>query len=222
MSDEDTSLTGRHLKRARNGDAASLVWLGERLYPFTVGYVRYRYGRRLKQLQLEAEEVASYAYMILQSRLGDVRPRDGRFGMVVRRLLRSVVDQHVRNQGKTQSRNRLETGPRDPEAPDVIAELPDGRRASPIEEIRRSEIARRILQVLQSLSAEDRAILLMRYFEEHSWDQIAQAVNSERAPERHASVVTLRQRCHRVRQALRQQVPPEVVDELLEPLPEAG
>ena len=89
MTSPPPDLTTQHVRRATNGDGASLSWVFERFSPLLLSQARFRLGPVLSA-RIDAEDVVAEAWLTALGKLGDLTPRDGRYTPVLLRFLAKI------------------------------------------------------------------------------------------------------------------------------------
>jgi RNA polymerase sigma-70 factor (ECF subfamily) len=199
-------LTTRHVRGAVQGDEASLTWLIERFSPWLRLQAEYRLGRTMVA-RVSPDDVVQEAWLAVLPKLGDLVAREGRLTPVLLsylskticgraiNLLRSHLTQAAREQTPTGRTNSGSLGE------DQILALTRTSSAR----ARASELARSLTRALHELAEGEREVLVLRLVEGLS--------NAEAAEELGDLPNTVAQRYHRALFALRQRLPPALVEE---------
>jgi RNA polymerase sigma factor (sigma-70 family) len=210
--DAISSPTSLHVGRARQGDSESLSWVIERFSPLLLASARYRLRGELLRV-CDPEDLVQEVWMVAIGRLGDLRPRDGRYTPVLLKFLTTTLlgklsnlfQKHVRGKPK-----RLE--PRDDRDADRGAAGIE-QVASPwtgvITRVLRREVEDAVASSLASLAPADLEIVLLRGIEQHSYKEIAAIIGGE--PK--SLVVRYGRALEKLRQRLPESVFAELIDE---------
>jgi RNA polymerase sigma factor (sigma-70 family) len=153
--------TSFHVQRAVTGDAISLEWLVARLSPLLRAQAAYRLDAPLRAV-CEPDDLVQEAWLVLLPRLGELRPREGRYTPVLLRFLATVLLQRVRNLTRRQMvRQGRSAGAEPVEAVPADA---SGAVTKALQRERHDEVRR----CLDELATQDREILILRGIEQQS------------------------------------------------------
>ncbi|MEZ5966524.1 MAG: sigma-70 family RNA polymerase sigma factor [Planctomycetota bacterium] len=190
-------VTSLHVQRAVAGNPASLEWVMGRLSPMLLTQATYRLGRRLPT-PCEPDDLVQEAWTVLLPRLGTLRPRDGRYTPVLLRFLATVILNRVRNLTRKHLASSIDAASqREALAADASSVLTNAAR---------QEEHRAVTRCLESLTAADREVIVLRGVEQQSAKTTAMLLGcSEEAATK---------RYQRALARLRQALPRSVFEEL--------
>ena len=163
-----------HVKRAKNGDAASLEWVVRRFTPLLLEQARYRLGTSLRAF-CDPEDLVSEVWAIALPRLADLTVRDGRATPVLVKFLATTLLYRANGLMRKQARRSARQHPAAPEregAADPVAGLRDERSGIVTNAMRR-EMEGAVAKALGSLETGDREIILLRAVEQVSTKTVA-------------------------------------------------
>jgi RNA polymerase sigma-70 factor (ECF subfamily) len=158
--------------RARAGEADAFAELYRQYWPRVFGLCRHLLG-----LRAAAEDAASEVFLRAQRSLGSY-DRSRPFA----RWLLAIASNHCIDQLRRSGAARTlfqEEAPTEPV----------GTGRSPLEQVIAAEQSEQLQQALQHLPAPHRRVLALRYASEMSYDEIAQALQTDRA---HVGVLIFR------------------------------
>jgi RNA polymerase sigma-70 factor (ECF subfamily) len=146
------------LERYRNGDRDAFAEI-------VVRYQRPVYNAALWMLRNvdDARDVAQTVFLKVVERLDDYDPRYKFFSWIYRIAVNEALNQQRRHGHE--------------EPLDEDAEIPDGESPSPESQMQMAERSRHVHSALQSLSTNDRTVLMLRHFSECSYDEIAEILD---------------------------------------------
>lgn len=195
--------TSYHVRRAREGDAASLNWVVERLSPLLLAQARYRLGKALRNLY-DPEDLVNEVWTIAWQKLPSIEPRDERYTPVLVKYLSTVLFNRVRS---LLERHVMGKPPvvRAGEEFDPVADLAAGGTGVTTQ-MWRGEMCRILIDGLEQLSDEDRELVILRGIEQHPYRDLVPVVGGE--PK------ALAVRYQRALVKLRAKLPDSVLDEL--------
>lgn len=205
----DGGFTAR-IRRALEGDAASLGCIVEMLTPWLLGQARWRL-RLARVTSVEADDVVQRAWEIVLPKLfpralctagaegQDLRDRNGHLGPVLRRYLATTVLNIVNGLAQQRIRDRLQFGH---DAGSGSASWP-AATSDALARSLRAERARVLLACIDGLKPVDQAILIMAAVEELPREEIARKVAGMEGGEA-MTPGALRVRLHRIRERLRE------------------
>ncbi len=205
-SGDDTSL---HVRRALEGERASLEWIVEHFTPLLLAQARYRLGRHLQGLY-DPEDLVQQVWAIALPRLGSIVARENRYTPVLLRFLGTVllrnyqhlIEKHV--SGKPATVNLAGPSSGDVQTVFDVAAVVTGVITSCM----RRESVEKIGDILDSLSPAHREIFILRAIEELPYGLLAAKLGVEEG--------TLRMRYARALEELRHCLPPTMIDDLAE------
>jgi RNA polymerase sigma factor (sigma-70 family) len=196
--------TSVHVRRARQGDKASLSWVIERFSPLLLAAARYHMRDSLSRVA-DPEDVLGEVWLSTLPRLADLDEREGRLTPVLLKFLTSTLRNKVYNLLKKQawgkSRRRQLEGSA---AEGVLSALP-AESTNVLARLVRGEVEDAVLRSLERLSPGDRELIILRGIEQRSYKEIAalQRVDD----------TGLRMRYRRALEKLRQELPGSVYGE---------
>ncbi len=182
--DERQAEARRLLRAARNGDRAAFR-------KFVEAYMRavYAIGSRLMGNHDDADDIAQETFVRAWQALDRY---DARYSPYT--WLRTIATRLAVNELEKRRRRQTEGGERF----DVVAETRASTRADPAEELDGREAEERVAEALASLPDEYRAALVLRTYEELSYEEIARELE--------IPVGTVMSRIHRARRMLRERL----------------
>src|SRR6516165_5813288 len=180
----DSDETDRLLQRAQAGDRQAFEELFARHRSYLHQVIAVRLDSRLRQ-RLDPEDVVQEVQAEAFRRLPDFLRRQP---MAFRLWLRKTAYERLlklREQHVQAARRSVE---REVPLPDrsswLLAQQLQATGSTPSQRFSRREIARRLNQALGQLSEADREILLMRHYEELSYDEISSLLEIDAAAAR--------------------------------------
>lgn len=165
-SDEITSL---HVRRAVDGNQASVSWLVERLNPLLLMQARWRMRGQLAGI-CEPADLVQEAWIVLLPRLPELEHRDGRLTPVLLRFLTSSIVRKLHNLLRREARRRIHNGNDDDNRSDPDPIHP---ATGVVSGIVRGERQCQVRDALDSLTADDRAAIVMRGIEQQELPNVA-------------------------------------------------
>lgn len=202
--------TSLHVRRALAGESRSVEWIVDHFSPLLLAQARYRLSRAL-QGRYDPEDLVQDVWAVCLPKLGAIEAREGRFTPVLLRylgttLLRThhhLVEKHLAGKPGTvglgsEGGDGARAGPAGLEAPVTGA----------VTRARKSEARDRVAAVIDALPDHHREILILRGLEEMPYRLAARKLGVDEP--------TLRARFRRAALALKDCLPADVVDELLE------
>lgn len=199
--------TTQHVHGAVRGDERSLAWLVDRFSPLLRAQAEYRLGRAMAD-RVSPDDVVQEAWISVLPKLASLVPKEGRLTPVLLAYLGKTVCGRAVNLLRSHLIRSSRERPLEPTSDSSIAPIDpvadlvrssSGRAA-------RSELAQCLTLALNSLSPQDREVLVIRLIEGRT--------NSEAAQELGSSPNTVAQRYHRALQYLRSLLPASLMDEL--------
>ena len=201
-AERNEPLTTMHVRRAIDGDDASLTWLVTRLSPLLLAQVSFRLGPKLRVLY-DPQDLVQEAWLTLLPRLRDLPERNGRHTPGLLRFLSTTL------LNKTNTLVQKHLGAR--RAADTPAEgwseIPVDQSGIVTNAIRR-ETRDTVLAHIEAMDDQDREILLMRGIEQQRNQTVGLLLGLT------PQAVSMRYR--RALERLREQLPGSVFDELVE------
>jgi RNA polymerase sigma-70 factor (ECF subfamily) len=207
--EDSEELTTLHVRRATDGDPASIAWIIDRFTPALLTQAQFRLDRHLRGLY-DPEDLLQDVWAVMLPRLGDLTPRDGRLTPVLLRFLSTallnrygtLIQKHIA--GKPLRAHDVAVPGSAPRG-DPCEQLP-AEQTTVVTKAVRHEATTRLLAALTELSESDREIIVLRGLEQTSIRTVAQLL---RITENAASV-----RYHRALHRLRERLPDSVFAEL--------
>jgi RNA polymerase sigma-70 factor (ECF subfamily) len=172
------------VERASGGDADAFEALVAK-YQDRVYYIALRLVHRPE----EAEDVTQETFLKVYRALPKFGGRSAFYTWIFRITVNTALSR-LRSLGRRREREIAAPIGADREEPGAIPE-PASREEGPVETVAYRESSRRVEEAIQSLGPEDRAAIILRDFEELSYDEIAEALSSTRA--------AVKSRLHRAR-----------------------
>ena len=203
-----TPATTLHVRQAVRGDGKSLAWVFERFTPLVEAQVRMRLGASSDRA--EVEDLVSDTWVVTLQKLGDLSPREGRLAPVLLRFLGTTAVQlcnnHLRRKIKLRARQHATPQDATGAAPDPFA---DHARETlgVVTRVGQSETLDAVRAALQELEEEKRSLLVLRLVEGRSNQEIAEILGEK------PNTIAVRYR--RALDALRNQVPKQLLHELM-------
>lgn len=201
--------TSLQVRGALGGDAASLDWTITHFTPFLLAQARYRLSRHLQGLY-DPEDLVQRVWAVSLPRLGNIQAQGGRFTPVLLSFLGAVLLQDYRNLlAKHMDKPVARQPEREPEglSGDPINRIP-ASSSNAASHLVRSERVRELRDTLESLSDEDREIVVLHGIEQLPFKAIAAKLDANES--------TLRSRYHRALQQLKRRFPPSMIAEMEE------
>jgi RNA polymerase sigma factor (sigma-70 family) len=204
----DSDLTSIHVRRAEEGDAASLEWIVKRFSPLLLAQARFRLGERLRRLH-EPEDLVNEVWARALPRLSRLGSRDGRHTPVLLHFLATTLLNRVNDWLKVEiagPRGRLRVDrPAGTETSDWLAKFP-ADSIGVVTSVVRRERDGTIAKALEELDPADREIIVLRAIEQNPGSMVAAMLKlSEKA-------VSMRYR--RALERLRTRIPGSVFEEI--------
>ena len=205
MSEQgDLDHTSLQVRRAIDGDEASLEWVVERVSPLLTAQARERLGPVLRQ-RYDPEDIVQDAWIVALPRLAGLVREQRRVTPILLRFLGTTVLNRV----NTLLQKHLRHQPSSGEAlVDPVAAASDraAETRGVVTRMSRSETYRRILGLVEELPDEERRIVLFRGVEQHSPEEVAVMLDLK------PNTVTVKYR--RALEKLRTRLPESVFDEM--------
>jgi RNA polymerase sigma factor (sigma-70 family) len=151
------ALTTHHVRRAVDGDRASLEWLAGRLTPLLVAQVAYRMGPALRSTY-DAEDLVQDAWLVILPRLDDLVARGGRLTPVLLEFMSRTLRHTVRNLMRKQARAG--------EATRTPVESVAADASGVVTRACRGELRSLVREHIQELDPIDREVLIVRGVEQ--------------------------------------------------------
>lgn len=205
----DADVTTLHVRRAIDGDAASVAWVVERLSPLLLALARYKLTPSLRVL-CEPEDLVNETWLITLPRLAEIEEREGRSTPVLLRFLTTTLLRRLAGIARKHARRAKRAAPLDGGADresdaELLDRLPRETRGVVTIALQR-ELQGQVLASLAELPAQDREVLLLRGVEQHSNQTVATLLGIEPGA---ASM-----RYQRALKRLREALPGSVFDDL--------
>jgi RNA polymerase sigma-70 factor (ECF subfamily) len=151
----DTSL---HVRRARQGDAASREWIVQRFHPILVAQARLRLAQ-VGVDECDPEDLVHEAWAAALPRLPELAERAGRETPVLLKFLATTLLHHVNNLARRKLRRGTAAG-------DTALEgVPAVQRRALSEAVSREAVAA-VERALDALDPRDREVVLLRGIEQ--------------------------------------------------------
>jgi RNA polymerase sigma factor (sigma-70 family) len=166
-SGPESDLTTVHVRAAARGERESLEWVVARFTPLLLMQAAHRLHGPLRRV-VEPEDLVQDVWVRALPRIAELRPRDGRMTVVVARFLgttllnrlNSLLQKRLEGDGEP-----LSAGAPPPEPTD------DATRA--LSGLVRRERERAVRAAIEELSAEDRAVIVLRGIEQNPVQEVA-------------------------------------------------
>ena len=203
---DDSADTTIHVRRALDGDRASLDWIVAHFSPLLLAQARYRLGDTLKNLY-DPEDLVSETWAVALPRLPELPPRDGRHTPVLLRFLGTTLLYRFNNL----LRKHLGGKPKQKRGSEGVSSEADPLAALPadvsgvVSKALRHEAKGVVGESIDRLGEEDREIVILRGIEQNSPEEVAALLG---IPQPHVNV-----RYHRALKKLRVLLPASVFDE---------
>lgn len=205
---EPHDMTSYHVRRARDGEAASLEWVISRFSPLLRIQAEYRLTGPLRRLH-DADDLVDEVWLVALERLGDLRPREGRWTPVLLKYLSSTLLNKINNLLTSHLRN--------PAPMSLEGGRSAGRSVAPIGRVAaggtsvlggalRHESQDAVHEALLRLEAKEREVLVLRGIEQIDNQEVARILGEQPG--------TVSKRFRRALGALRAQLPGSLFDEL--------
>ncbi len=197
-----------HVRRAREGDDASLTWLVERFTPVLLAQARFRMGPALVR-EVDPEDLVQHVWAVALPALPALEARGGRETPVLVRFLATTLLYRVNELTRRAIRRRGTDASR----AEGLSRLPDAS-AGVVSRVVRSEASAALVRCIESLPEADRRVLVLRAFEQVSNQRVAELTGAT------PNAVSLRY--NRALEELRRRLPGSIVEELAAPDPDAA
>ena len=188
------------VRKAIGGDPESLNEVISWATPIILAHARYRLSRHFGT-SCEAEDLVQQVWAVALPRLGDIRPRDGRYSPVLLKFLSTTLLRIYLGMARRHASGK----PAEQPVGSVAGSLPDDASAV-ITRVLRHESEEALTEAIDSMSSEDRELLILRGVEQQGYEDISSKLGVEED--------TLRVRYHRALKRLRSVMSPDFVDEL--------
>jgi len=200
----DTSL---HVRRAIQGDTASVAWLADRLHPLLLAQARYRLSRGLAS-RVDPEDLVQQMWCICLPKLASIRPREGRYARVLLsffsstllRIHNNLVAKHL--VGKPRP---VQAASDDSVDPDPLVNLP-AATIGVLTSCMHRDTARAVDLAIQSQADDDRQMLILRGIEQLPYKLLAANLGANEG--------ALRMRYRRALDRLAQTLPASILEEM--------
>lgn len=195
-------LTTLHLRAAVRGERAALEWFVDRFTPLLLAQAAHRLGPELQRLT-DPEDLVQDVWVRVLPRLSGLKAREGRMTPVVLRFASSTLLNRLNTLLATHLRRAGDAGraPDEEHLPGLAAETTDAVGRSI-----KSEQAGEVRRAIAALSADDRAVVVLRGIEQNPVQDVALLLGLR------PNTVTVRYR--RALARLRELVPGSAFDEL--------
>lgn len=205
---ERSDITSFQLRKALDGDLASLGSVVQRVNPLLLNVARRRIGRSSR---IDPEDVVAEAWRIYIEKRPTIEPRDGRFTPSFLKYLSTTIVHVANNALRKEIREQMRR--REPETPSTtgaggIWDGIEARLRNLVRSASESEMNRKVDDCLDGLDPEDRELVIQRAVEGAPYGALAERLNEKEA--------TLRQRYARALGRLRKCLSGAVFDELLD------
>lgn len=202
--DNDPGRTSQNLRRAVDGDRAALEQVVERLTPLLLAQARHRIGPVLAA-EVDPEDVVADVWLRTLPKLAEIGAEADRRTPVLLRYLSTSVLQRINNLVT----RTLRRGPRAADLDDATPGGLDDLEASVthvVSRIARGELSEQVLERLDRLPEDDRAVVVLRGIEQRPFRDVAELLG---VTENTATV-----RYRRALEKLRAELPGSLFDEL--------
>jgi RNA polymerase sigma factor (sigma-70 family) len=197
----DGANTSFHVRGALHGDERSWSWIVSHLSPLLEMQASYRLPATVRRY-CDPKDLVNDAWMIAFSRMGDLRPRNGRFTPVLLRFLSSTLLRRVNDLIRTHIRRTRLGGP----AAGLKSSLErniEAQATSILGRAARSEARHRLAESLDELSAEEREVVVLLGIEQLANKEVAKMLGVQPS--------TLSMRYQRAREKLRRFLPDDIL-----------
>ncbi len=199
-SQSDPDPTSVELRQAAAGDLDSLEWLVHRFTPLLLAQAHHRIGEALGK-RVPPVELVQEVWAIALPRLGELVAGAGRATPVVVKFLGTVCDLRIRAHVRALEReNAMFEAP----GPEALHGLP-ADQSGLVTGVARRELFEKVRAAMDSLSSEEREVLLLRILEQRTGAEVARLLGLE------PNAVYVRQ--HRALAALRGVLQADLFDE---------
>ncbi|MBI4601463.1 MAG: sigma-70 family RNA polymerase sigma factor [Planctomycetes bacterium] len=205
---DPAGLTSMHVRRAREGDGASLEWLIRRLTPPLLASARRQLQGKLRALY-DPEDLVHEVWLVALPKLRELPLREGRYTPVLLKFLSGTLVNKVGNLLQKHVLGKVKRAQRGGEdgGTEAIARVPDSVTGILVRLIR-SETRSAVLEALEELSPQDREVLVLRGVDGSSYKAIGAVLGVDPA------VIPMRYK--RALERLRKRLPGSVYEELVE------
>lgn len=167
------------VKQAQTGDRDALDRLFARYYDRVLSIVRIRLGRKLRR-DFESGDILHDAFQVAVRKFEDFEVSDEASFIG---WLRTIVEHQITDKAdyvNAERRNRAreverDAGGSDEESPAIHE--PASPRTAPLDALVKREGAARVESFLSELEPDYRDLILLRDYEGHSWDRIAELLD---------------------------------------------
>jgi RNA polymerase sigma-70 factor (ECF subfamily) len=197
--------TSIHVRRAIEGDSESLSWLWCHVYPLLYRHAVLRIGKAGAG-RIDPDDLVADAWATTLPRLRELVARNGRLAPVVLKFLGTTITNLANGRLRTLGR---ETAPIEDSGAAGVGDPMDrlhAKHTSIVTAAARTELAALIASELDSLSPEDRQVILLRCMDGLKNDEVARVLG--------LPPNTAAQRYRRAIQRLRDRLPGSFFDEL--------
>jgi RNA polymerase sigma factor (sigma-70 family) len=206
-AEEDPNLTSLHIRRAGDGEEASLAWVVARFTPFLKAQAEYRLRGPLRRF-CDPADLVDDVWATVIPRFPDIRSRDGHWTPVLLRFLGTTLLHKVNHLLSHYARSTKLAGRRSgrhPSGRSRVERVPD-RVTSAMTRAMRAEAYQLLHDAIEKLEAHEREILVLRGIEQLPHAEIASLLG--------APVSTVAMRYHRTLEKLRASLAGSILEEL--------
>lgn len=200
----------RRVRGALAGDSRDLEWIVTRFSPLVAAQISFRLGA-VGSRRVDVDDVLAEVWLVTLSRLGDLRPRNGRFTPVLLAFLASTalntVNRHLQRLARQARRSgNAKPGLSEQPGTDDILGLTVADATSVISRASRNETMLAVQQAIAALPELDRQVIVLRVVE--GLTNVAAGAELGVAPN------TIAQRYRRALSRLRVGLPASVFDDI--------
>jgi RNA polymerase sigma-70 factor (ECF subfamily) len=174
MASAEVTRTLELVRQAQTGDRASLERLFERYYDRVRRIVRIRLGARLRR-DFDSGDILQDAFAVAVRKFDEFEIRDEASFIS---WMRTIVERQITDKVDWQaaaSRNRArEVATVGTDEPEAAVHEPAAASTAPLDRLLEDEGRRLVELHLTQLDAKYRDLILLRDYEGHSWDRIAE------------------------------------------------
>lgn len=199
---ENSDATTIHVRRAKDGDSASLEWLATRFSPLLLAQARYRLRGSLAAV-VQPEDLVNDVWAVALPAMPGLQAQHGRETPVLLKFLSTTLVYRCNELMRRQIRQRAQGG--GPTDGSGLSEIPADTRGA-FTRAEHHEDFSRLRRAIDELPDTDREVMVLRGIEMRSNKEAAEVLGQT------PNAVSLRY--NRVLEALRQRFAGSVLDEL--------
>lgn len=177
IEESQLSESGVLIRRYRQGDTAALNELLQHYYPLVKRIVRARLGKRLGQYYDDDDFIQDTFLQAIRAIEGaEIRDSASFRGWLAAITERQILGAHRYHTSAKNDWDR-ELNPNADKSTDGMVEIGSDREPSPSRPAKEDEYQDLIDQCMAELPEDEREVILMRHYMEHSWKEITAKLN---------------------------------------------